>query len=233
MRSKGVASLGIAMLLLTACSTVETSLAEPAEMPTVAAPEPTEAIELAGPDLVPIETARAYQIDSANSEARFVIDEILGGADNTVVGVSDQIQGELTVDLEDPAGSQMGVIEIDAGSFATDSSLRDRAIRSFILQSGTFGVISFVPTAIIGLPEAVSLGDSGSVQIEGELTIRDVGVPVTFAVDLTLESENRISGFATATISRADFGLTIPEVPRVAGVDDEFILEFEFVAVAG
>jgi polyisoprenoid-binding protein YceI len=217
---------GIAMLLLAACSSEETPAADPAAAPTAALAEATEAIE-------PIEGTNVFRIDPLQSEARFVIDEVLGGAANTVVGVNDQIQGEFTVDLDDLAAGQIGVIEIDAGSFATDSSLRDRAIRSFILESGSFGVISFTPTAIVGLPAAASSGDSGSAQIEGELTIRNVIVPVVFAVDLTLDSNSQISGFATATASRADFGLTIPEVPRVAGVDDEFILEFSFVAVSG
>ncbi len=37
-------------------------------------------------------------------------------------------------------------------------------------------------------------------------------------------------GLASATISRGDFNLQIPNVPQVAGVDEDFLLELEFVA---
>ena len=45
-------------------------------------------------------------------------------------------------------------------------------------------------------------------------------------------AEDRVEGLATATLFRSDFDLTIPSIPRVAGVDEEVILEIEFVAVA-
>jgi len=38
-------------------------------------------------------------------------------------------------------------------------------------------------------------------------------------------------GRATATVRRADFGLTIPSVPQVAGVSEDVLLEFDFTAV--
>lgn len=49
---------------------------------------------------------------------------------------------------------------------------------------------------------------------------------------LTVVSAGELAGSAAATIERADFDLTIPTVPRVAGVDEQVVLEFEFVALA-
>jgi hypothetical protein len=37
-------------------------------------------------------------------------------------------------------------------------------------------------------------------------------------------------GAARATIRYADFGLAIPQVPSVASVDEEVVLEIEFAA---
>ena len=56
---------------------------------------------------------------------------------------------------------------------------------------------------------------------------------MAFTGEATMVAEDRVEGLATATLLRSDFELTIPSVPRVAGVDEEVILEIEFVAIAG
>ena len=173
-----------------------------------------------------------FQFQPAETEARFVIGEILGGQPNTVIGVNSQVQGQITLDLSDPAASQIGAIEIGAEAFLTDSNLRNRAINQFILQSGTHPTIIFVPASISGLPGASAVGQPVQLEITGELTIRDITQPVTFAAEVVLAAENRLEGSATATIQRADFELTIPQVPRVAGVDEAVVLELDFVALA-
>lgn len=172
------------------------------------------------------------QIQPADTEARFIIGEILGGQPNTVIGVNNQVQGQITLDLSNPAASQLGVIEIAADGFVTDSGLRNRAINQFILESGSYPVISFAPTSISGLPREAEVGMSATLEIGGDLTIRESTQPVTFVAEVTLVAQDRLEGSAKATIQRADFDLTIPQVPRVAGVDEAVVLEFDFVAAA-
>lgn len=46
-------------------------------------------------------------------------------------------------------------------------------------------------------------------------------------------SETHLEGFGTTIITYRDFGLSIPEVPQVADVDEEAILEIDCVAAAG
>jgi len=173
-----------------------------------------------------------FQIQPAETEARFVIGEILGGQANTVIGVNSQVQGQITLDFSDPAASQIGAIEIGADAFVTDSNLRNRAINQFILESGTHPTITFVPASISGLPGASAVGQPVQLEITGALTIRDITRPVTFTAEVVLAAENRLEGSASATIQRADFELTIPQVPRVAGVDEAVVLELDFVALA-
>ncbi len=40
-----------------------------------------------------------------------------------------------------------------------------------------------------------------------------------------------LEGHATATIGRADFDLTIPNVPKAANVDEKMLVEIEFVGI--
>ena len=94
-------------------------------------------------------------------------------------------------------------------------------------------MITFTPTSIAGIPEEVSPGAVLTLQIEGDLTIREVTHSVSFEATITVVSENEIRGTAATSIARSNFELTIPSVPRVAGVDEQLLLELDFVARSG
>lgn len=210
----------------------ESATDEPAASATEAAPEATTAAsadsEAGAGDLV------VFNIDADDSEVRFILDELLRGAPNTVTGRTDQIAGQIAVDFANPQNSQVGEIRISARSLATDNELRNRAIRSVILQSAEdrFEFINFVPSEVTGLPASVTMGEPFEFEITGDLTIRDITHPITFAVTVTADSETRIEGTATATVQRADYNLEIPSVPSVADVDEAVRLEIDFVARA-
>ncbi|KAA3648819.1 MAG: YceI family protein [Chloroflexi bacterium] len=172
----------------------------------------------------------AFEIVQSESEARFSLGELLSGVPTTVVGVTDQVAGAIQIDLETPANSQVGVIQINARTLVTDSDRRNRAMQNQILDTGSYEFITFSPTAITGMPETITMGESYVFQITGDLTIRDITQSVTFDVAAILVSETRLEGLASATVARADYQLTIPDVPIVADVDEEVLIELEFVA---
>lgn len=166
------------------------------------------------------------------TEARFYIDEVLMGQDKNVVGVTAQVQGEITLDPTAPASAQISPITIAAGDFTTDSDRRNGAIQRFILQTDQYQTITFEPTAITGLPETVTVGQPVEFTVTGNLTIREITREETFQVTVTPVSETEISGLGTATIQRANYELTIPSVPSVANVSEDIVLEIAFVAAA-
>jgi polyisoprenoid-binding protein YceI len=219
-------------LALAACASAPTATPTPAQ-----ATVPTEP-PLPSPGTAAMSTSTAeagpvavYSLMEEATEVRFLIDEILRGAPNTVRGSTHRVLGEIQIDLGAPERTIVSPIQVEAGDLATDSSLRDRAIRNFILRTSAFPQIVFTPTAIAGLPSSAAAGDSFSFTITGGLTIRDVTHPVTFEVNLTAETADRVTGLATATILRSDYGLTIPSVPNVADVGEDVRLELEFEAV--
>jgi len=175
---------------------------------------------------------RTFVIAPEESEARFIIDEELFGQPKTVVGTTSALSGELTVVSANPSASQIGVIQIDADTFITDHNNRNRAIRRFILQSNRHRYITFNTTALTGLPEEVAAGDEVQFEISGDLTIREITKPVLFDVTLQVVSETEIQGTASTVVALETFELTIPQVPSVANVGEEFIVEFDFVARA-
>lgn len=173
-----------------------------------------------------------YEIKPAESEVSFTLGEILRGVPTAVIGQTDQVAGQIAFDFDDPATAKVGTIQVNARTLLTDNNLRNKAIRNRILFTDAFEFITFEPTAVTGLPDSISVGDSVEFQITGDLTVRDRTNEVTFAVTATAVSPTRIEGAATTTVMRRNFNLQIPSVSGVADVDEEVILEINFVAEA-
>ena len=164
---------------------------------------------------------------------RFVLDEDLRGSRTTVVGETDQVAGELAVDFNDLSTTQVGTLQINARTLATDNDFRNRAIKNEILNTNEYEFITFAPSLVEGLPESVSVGEPVTFTIGGDLTIRDVTNEATFEVEATAVSEGEISGMASAVVQRADYNLNIPSVPNVANVEQDVELYIDFTATTG
>lgn len=175
-----------------------------------------------------------YRITEDESEARFIIDEVLGGVPTRVVGTTPRLAGDVIVNFSDPAASQIGQIAINVRTLRTDQEFRDQAIRGQILRSAQdeFEFVTFAPTALSGLPSTpVSVGETLNFQITGDLTVRGETRTVTFDAEVVVTSEDRITGFASTDILYPDFGITINAPPTVTDISDEVILEIDFVAL--
>lgn len=175
-----------------------------------------------------------YRISSEESTVTFTIEEVLNGADKTVVGTTSEVAGDILVNTSDTSATEVGEISINARTFKTDDDRRNNAIARFILQSEDAAneFITFTPTSVSGLPESLAVGDTAELEITGNLTIAGTTNEVTFTASATLESAEKLVGEAETTINYADFGLSIPDVPFVANVEDTVILSINFVANA-
>ena len=196
--------------------------------PSAEASAPIEAVALE----TPAAQATVYEIDPAASEARFVIDEVLRGADFTVVGSTDQVAGQFALDPANASTAEVGPILVNARTLETDDSTRNRAIQNLILNTLDYEYISFTPTTLDGLPASVSVGQTYTAQLTGDLSIRGTTRQTVFDVSVTPTSGSQLLGTASSSINFADWGLSIPSVPFVAGVDDQVRLELDFTANA-
>lgn len=138
-----------------------------------------------------------FQIIPTESEARFIIGEILRGAPFTVVGVTNQVAAEFLVDAGDLSTAQIGPVLVNARTLETDNGYRNRAIKNRILTTDQHEFINFTPTELTGLTGSGSIGESYSFQIAGDLTIRDVTKQVIFDASATAISGSQIEGFAS------------------------------------
>ncbi|HSO26848.1 MAG TPA: YceI family protein [Anaerolineales bacterium] len=171
--------------------------------------------------IVPGETTVSYAVGETffNQNNRF----------NTAIGSTSQVQGEITVDPNNPQNATLGVFTIDISQFQSDSSRRDDALRSRFLESAQFPNATFTPTAIEGLPSSYSPGEPLTFQVTGDLTVREVTRPVTFDVTAQLENDT-LTGVATTTLLMSDFGVGPIEIAGILGTEDEVQLTLDFVA---
>ncbi|MGF1668584.1 MAG: YceI family protein [Acidimicrobiia bacterium] len=184
--------------------------------------EPTDATAGASDGAV------TYELGEESSVA-FELDEELRGSPFRVVATNSEVAGQIRVDASDLSTAEVGTIVIGAQTFATESSNRDRAIRGPILDSNTFQTIQFVSTSIEGLSGPAAMDEAFEFTVTGDLTVRDITLPVTFTVSAVL-TEGGLVGSAETTVLSSAYGLAIPSVPSVANVADEVLLRIEFVA---
>jgi polyisoprenoid-binding protein YceI len=224
---KKFVAIGLAALVAVAilAGVVAYGYLKPAE----AASGPIEAVALTQTSAGATTT---YTIAQASSQATFTIGEVLNGAPKTVVGTTNQVAGQIAVDPSAPGTAQLGTITIDARTLSTDSDQRNNAIKNMILKTNDNEYITFVPTAITGLPASATAGQSYSFQVIGQLTIAGQAHAATFAVTVTPTADGQLQGTATTTIKYADWGVSIPSVPFVTGVSDTVTLALDFAATA-
>ncbi len=170
------------------------------------------------------------EIVPEESLVTFTLDETLRGLPTTVVGQSRAVAGQIAIDFADPTTAQIGPILINARTLLTENEFRNNAIQNFILQTEAYELITFTPQQISGLPAQFTANEPVTLTIQGNLTIRDVTQPVTFAATVTADGRTELTGSAAAQISLADFALTIPDAPGVANVSEDVSLRIDFIA---
>ena len=202
----------------------------PAETAATESTAETE-VEATERETIPTELLN-FTIISESSEVRFIIDETLGGIHTEVTGVTSAVTGSLRTNPERIADTEFTPIVIDANTFVTDRSQRNRAIRTFVLYTNLYPEITFVPTSIGRVPDSVSVGEEFTLEITGPLQVLDTRVDVTFAVTAVFNSETELTGTGTATVILEEHGINVPMPPLVSWVDDNMTLEMDFHAVA-
>lgn len=139
------------------------------------------------------------------------------------------MRGEIVIDRARPANSKIETITVDISQFRSNSTIRDNVIRNLFLQSSRFPMAEFTPTSIQGLPDTYQDGREVAVQITGNLKIRDVTRPTTFASTVNLEGNTLIVSGSTM-IKMTDFGFSPPYFALILAVENDVKLEFRFVA---
>lgn len=173
-----------------------------------------------------------FEVDTTRSTAAFTIDEVLRGLPKTVIGTTDEVAGQLVIDLTNPQAARFSDFALLAETLRTDNSLRDSALRDRILFTNDHPLIVFASKQINGLPTSVAIGEPVSFSVVGMLNVSGETSEATFDVSATAVSPSEIHLKASTIINRSDYSIAIPNVPGVANVSEEVGVRLDLVLTA-
>ncbi len=169
-----------------------------------------------------------YHLDPAHSSIAFVARHA-GIA--KVRGTFESFHGWAMIDGANPAFSAL-LVSVKVSSINSRDANRDGHLRS----PDFFDVARYPAVTFVGTDFRIV--DDTHVEVDGDLTIRDVTRPVRVAFEYEGGAKDpfgneRIGFTGSTTVSRADFGLTWNAVLETGGVlvGDAVKLEFEVSAI--
>ncbi|PZF81343.1 YceI family protein [Jiangella anatolica] len=157
---------------------------------------------------------------AGGSEAGYRVDEVLNGQDNTVVGRTSDVTGEVTVEGTEATA---GEITVDMTTITTDSGSRDGQFRGPIMQTDQFPTSTFTLTSPVSLDGLDGAGPI-SVTATGDLTVRDVTQSIEIQLDVQ-RSGDGVQVAGSGEIQFADFDVDPPDLGFVR-VEDHGTVEF-------
>lgn len=195
----------------------------------LAGPQTTEAV---APTLEAQTADRiVYRIDPAQSEVTYSIQEYFAGRPvSTAIGTTSTLAGDILLDTNDYAASEVGTIVINVEHFTSDSGLRDGRIRKEFLQSSTYPEATFIPTSLSDFPAEIVQGQEVTFHMTGDLTVRTTTQSATWTVTATLAGDT-LTGTATTTVLMSDYGIGPISIAGLVETEDEVALTFRFMAL--
>ena len=199
-----------------------TSAPAAAPTPTVAPEEPSSSE--AGDGGATITVARG-------SEAVYRINEQLARRDlpNDAVGTTRDIEGQIVFSADGTVDAERSKITVGVRSLVSDSDRRDSYIQRNSLESNQYPEVTLAVTELRGLSWPLPTSGEASLEMVGDLTIRDQTRSVTWETTATF-TEGEVKGLAETVVTFEQYDMTKPRVAIVLSVADEIRLEINFVA---
>lgn len=178
---------------------------------------------------------RTYTIDPAQSVVSYQVDEEFFGRDISfvkTVGQTSAIEGSIEFGID---GTTLNVGEneftVDLRTLTSDQARRDNAIRDRWLESNTYPWAIFKATGVSDVPADAALGEDVTFKLLGDLTVREIPMPVTWNVTANLNGDS-LAGTATALVYMRDYGFDAPDIAGMLRVTDGVTVTLNFVANA-
>lgn len=149
---------------------------------------------------------------------------------NGAAGITKTISGDIALDLNNVANSQIGDITVNISEFKSDNDRRDGFIRQNFLQSNKYPYATLTNATAIGLPTgAYKEADTLKFQIKGTLTVHDTKRDTTFDATGSYSGGTLVIK-ATTELKMSEFGIQVPNIANLLKVDDALRLEVNIVA---
>jgi polyisoprenoid-binding protein YceI len=161
--------------------------------------------------------------------AGFRVDEELAGIGAaTAVGRTGEVTGSFTIDGGAVTEAEF---EVDLTTLTSNESRRDDRVQE-ALATTEFPTAAFTLTEPIDLGAGAAEGESVSVTATGDLTIHGVTQAVEFPLEAQLV-DGTVVVVGSLDLAFADYEVEVPSSPVVLGVDDQGVLELQFLLTPG
>jgi polyisoprenoid-binding protein YceI len=164
------------------------------------------------------------------SEARYRIREQLAGftLPNDAVGATNAVEGRIALDAQVRILTGDSRLTVDLRKLQSDRDRRDNYVRRNTLETERYPMAVFVPTEVRGLSFPLPQTGTASFDLVGDFTVRDVTRRISWEAVATFTGQD-INVQAKTAFRFADFGLTIPRVASVLGVEDNIQQETDLL----
>lgn len=148
-------------------------------------------------------------------------------AESEATGRTNDVTANMTID-----GTTVKDVKVtaDLRTLESDNSFRDGRIKGMSLESDKFPEGKFVLVAPITLTAQPAIGDTITVQANGELTLHGVTQPITITLESRYDGKN-VQVVGHAPVAFSDYGIDVPTASAVASVDDHGELELKLFFV--
>jgi polyisoprenoid-binding protein YceI len=180
------------------------------------------------------EAAQRYRVVAERSEARYRVREQLAGINfpSDAVGSTRAIDGSISLDAQGSMRPSDSRLTVDLRTLRSDRDRRDNYVRRNTLETERYPAAVFIPSDVRGLPFPLPEAGTASIELLGDLTIRDTTRRVTWEATATFNGPE-ISVQAKTSFRFEDFGLSIPRVASVLSVEETIRLETDLLLRRG
>lgn len=173
------------------------------------------------------------------SKAQYEVDEVFFNQNNklaTAIGITDNINGEIKLDPNDPSKTQVGKVSVNIQVLKSDghpngngSARRDSFIRTQWLESAKFPIAEFNPTKLEGLPTSYKVGDTLKFKMIGDMKVKETSKPITWDVEAIYDG-SALKGSATTAVKMTMFNFDPPNIAGMLKANDDAKLKLTFTA---
>jgi polyisoprenoid-binding protein YceI len=171
-----------------------------------------------------------FKIDPDRSTVSVAVAEPAAWIRGTAIGTFRIIDGAVSVDPINVPRTAKARILIDAGSYSSDNTSRDRYVTERSLEADKYPTIGFESSSVVGV--VMTSPREGTAIVTGFLTLHGEAHQMTMSVHATLGADNDFTGDGEVKFDYEDFGVQVPAVlfhTLLAG--DEATVHFHVVAV--
>ncbi len=182
------------------------------------------------PKLTPADGETVYRIDPTKSSLTYQVKEQFAGKEtSSAKGTTNGVAGDIAVDPSDLSATRVGTVVVNLEQLHSDNNLRDARLRLDYLESHEHPLATFEPDDITGLDGELVEGKAHDFEMTGDLTVKDITKPATFAGTATLD-DGALTVKATSKAKLSDFDAGPINIAGMVSTSDDATLTLKLTA---